>query len=337
MKKWIGWVGCTVLATLVVAAVVQTVTLVRMPYQIMDVTMTERLPYPSNTWLHAPPTTAESRTVVMPSSDLLYSACLYDVSKYPLLLTAVVPDTYWSISGYATNTDNFFCINDRQVKSNPVEVVLVAKGMSYTDTGKAHVVVAPSDKGIVLVRILIPDKGELQRLMQVQKQVTCELVGAPAKEGVSKPSAEGGLSFEAAEYSNQDYGFYLKYPKDWKVNPGRIKGDTVFFAADAAQVPAVSVSVKEAASFTEALRLGLEAAEGTGINLGTEKEVTLVDGSKATAVKVDWKVMGYPGESYAVGVKKDNKWIIVNVTTVTLLSPYDEALFSEITNTLQFK
>ena len=95
--------------------------------------------------------------------------------------------------------------------------------------------------------------------------------------------------------------------------------------------------VKEAASFTEALRLGLEAAEGTGINLGTEKEVTLVDGSKATAVKVDWKVMGYPGESYAVGVKKDNKWIIVNVTTVTLLSPYDEALFSEITNTLQFK
>jgi uncharacterized membrane protein len=179
MKKWIGW---TVLATLVVAAVVQVVTLVRIPYQIMDVTMTEKLPFPSNMLVHAPPMTAENRAVVMPSPDLLYSVCVYDVSKYPLRFTAVVPDTYWSISGYATNTDNFFCINDRQVKSNPVEVVLVGRGVSCADTGKAHVVVAPSDKGIVLVRILIPSKGELQQLIQVQKQAACQPVKEPAQE-----------------------------------------------------------------------------------------------------------------------------------------------------------
>jgi hypothetical protein len=37
------------------------------------------------------------------------------------------------------------------------------------------------------------------------------------------------------------------------------------------------------------------------------------------------------------GVNKDNKWIIVTVTTVPLFTPYDEALFLEIAHTLQFR
>jgi roadblock/LC7 domain-containing protein len=36
-------------------------------------------------------------------------------------------------------------------------------------------------------------------------------------------------------------------------------------------------------------------------------------------------------------VQKGNKWILVTVGTVELLVPYDEAKFSEIAKTLQFK
>jgi hypothetical protein len=36
-------------------------------------------------------------------------------------------------------------------------------------------------------------------------------------------------------------------------------------------------------------------------------------------------------------VQKDGKWIIVAITTASLLAKYDEALFSEIAHTLQFK
>jgi hypothetical protein len=36
-------------------------------------------------------------------------------------------------------------------------------------------------------------------------------------------------------------------------------------------------------------------------------------------------------------MQKDGKWIVVAVTTVSLLAKYDEALFSEIAHTLQFK
>jgi roadblock/LC7 domain-containing protein len=40
---------------------------------------------------------------------------------------------------------------------------------------------------------------------------------------------------------------------------------------------------------------------------------------------------------FCLGVMKDNKWIIVTVATVGLLAKYDEAKFSEIAHTLEFK
>ncbi|MFM7141423.1 MAG: DUF1254 domain-containing protein, partial [Alphaproteobacteria bacterium] len=41
-----------------------------------------------NVALAAPPTTSDSRTIVRPSPDLLYVACVYDLSKGPVLVRA---------------------------------------------------------------------------------------------------------------------------------------------------------------------------------------------------------------------------------------------------------
>ncbi len=183
MKKWILWIGLTLAATIVVAVIVNFVQILRIPNDIMNVTMTERFNYPSNQWVFAPPTTHERRAIVRPSPDLLYSLLLYDVSEYPLHLTATIPDNYWSISGFAMNTDNFFTINDKQAKSNPIDVVVIGKDMSYTDTtGKTQVIVAPTDTGILLIRTVITGKADLPVLMQIQKKATAELVGAPIEE-----------------------------------------------------------------------------------------------------------------------------------------------------------
>ncbi len=333
MKKWIGW---TILTTFGVAVAVNLVMVLRIPNEIMEITMTERFNYPSNQWVFAPPVTHERRAVVRPSPDLLYSLCCYDISQYPLRLTATIPDNYWSISGFAMNTNNFFAINDRQAKSNPVEVVLIKKGMTYRDpTGKAHVIVAPTDKGIVLIRTVITSKADLPLLVEIQKKATAELVGAPAKEEIAKPLAPGAISFEAAEYINDEHGFSVKYPAAWV--KGQPSGAQVFIAAATARVPVLTVSVREAANFTAALKAGLEESGGLDIRIGTEKKTKLADGTEASVAKVDWTVRGYPGETFALGVLKDNKWIVVTVTTVALLVPYDEAKFSEIAHSLKFK
>lgn len=174
MRKWTLW---TLLATLTFTLIVCFAMVSYIPYRAMDVVMNQRLKeYPRNALVASPPTTEESRTVVRPSPDILYSICMYDVSEKPLLFTCSMPDGYWSLSFYAQNTDNFFVINDRQVKSAPVKVLLVgSRGYSST-IEDAIVVNAQGDRGLGLIRMIVPDNEALPGLIQAQKESSCRQI-----------------------------------------------------------------------------------------------------------------------------------------------------------------
>jgi uncharacterized membrane protein len=108
-----------------------------------------------------PPVTAQSRQVVMPSPDLLYSVCVFDVKDGPVRITAHPQlASYWSIALYAANSDNFFVVNDRNAASKPVDLWLVSEGANAQ--GKpipegSTVVVAPTTEGFLLMRVLTAD------------------------------------------------------------------------------------------------------------------------------------------------------------------------------------
>jgi uncharacterized membrane protein len=176
MKKCIPWIGLTLLAVIVVAFIVNLLLVISIPNAIMEVTITKKFNYPSNQWIFSPPATAASTDVIRPSADLLYSILCYDVSQHPLRVTANLSE-YSSISGFSMNSDNFFVIDDNQAKSNPIEVVLVAKGMTYKDpTGKAYVIMAPSTRGILMIGAVVTSQADLPNLTQIQKQATAELI-----------------------------------------------------------------------------------------------------------------------------------------------------------------
>jgi len=176
MKKWIPWIGWTLLAVIVVAIIVNLVVAVRIPTAITEITINKKFNFPSNQWVFQPPISDNSTDVIRPAPDDLYSLLVYDVSQHPLRVTAVTSEN-WVISGIAINTDNFFNITDLQAKSNPVAVVLVSKGQTYTDpTGKAQVIVAPSDKGLLMISAVMPNQAALPGLIQDQKKATAELV-----------------------------------------------------------------------------------------------------------------------------------------------------------------
>ncbi len=105
-----------------------------------------------------PPVTAQSRSVVMPSPDLLYSVCVFDVSRGPVRVMAnpALP-SYWSVALYAANSDNFFVVNDRQAGGKPVDLLLVS-GQTHAPSTAAspdsQVIVTPSDTGFLLMRVL---------------------------------------------------------------------------------------------------------------------------------------------------------------------------------------
>jgi len=122
--------------------------------------------------LHSPLPDSTWHTIVMPSPDLLYSVCAYNVSDRPLLVTADVPQGYWSVSAFADNTDNFFVQNDRTASHGRVRVVFSSQP-GFKDPDRGVVVQVPSSTGIILFRQLVLDRNELARAQQIQNGATC--------------------------------------------------------------------------------------------------------------------------------------------------------------------
>ena len=128
-----------------------------------------------NTPNHADRPTSDSRTVVRPSPDLIYTICAFDVSKQALRISAPVPaDTYFSLSMFGDDTDNFFVVNDSQLNQATVEVVLVKTPDQVSGLGGAPIVIAPSDTGVVLFRTLIASEDRFSELDAARRQATCE-------------------------------------------------------------------------------------------------------------------------------------------------------------------
>jgi len=175
MKRRVYWIS----AVLAAALVIHLVTVFALPYAILAYAGARFLSSSdgkANTIFHLEPVTAETRDVVMLSPDLLYSVCAYDVSKRPVRIVATVPDTYWSVSFYASNTDNFFVANDRQANAAPAEWILTSKHAQFPGWQSAVVIIAPSPKGVILFRTLVTDESRLDELIGIQKQASCEPV-----------------------------------------------------------------------------------------------------------------------------------------------------------------
>lgn len=109
-----------------------------------------------------------------PSPDLLYSKCIYDVSAGPVRITTPVPDGYWSMSVYASNTDMIAVVNDRELPEHRLDVVLAAEGQA-TPEG-VRVIRVPSTRGAALFRTLVADPAQEASLDALRRQGRCELI-----------------------------------------------------------------------------------------------------------------------------------------------------------------
>ena len=172
MKNWLKWS----MLTLVMAAFFHLITVALLPRAIMAFVSEKALRSlnaSANTVIHQPPVSADQKTIVMPCPDLLYTLCVYDVSQRPLLIKTPAPDdTYFSIAMYASNTDNFFVVNDRMLPKGGKEIILVKRGVPYPDSGRYEVVEAPTPTGIILCRTLITDEKRVADAKKIQYQIS---------------------------------------------------------------------------------------------------------------------------------------------------------------------
>jgi uncharacterized membrane protein len=137
-----------------------------------------------NTFVHPPLATHASRAVVRPSPDLAYSSAVFDVSERPLHVTVPLTPPYTSLSGFAANTDNFFAVNDQSTGGETIDLVVVGPGTKRSfgsgtkRSGLAgrRVVESPSDRGVLLVRRVVPSAAALPAIDAARERTRAELL-----------------------------------------------------------------------------------------------------------------------------------------------------------------
>jgi uncharacterized membrane protein len=171
-RNW-SWI----VATLIVAALVHGASVMLLPRVIMLRTMAVISKAGGlNAMTHAKRPTAAARGIVRPSPDLLYSTCVFDLNVAGGAVrvhASAMPDTYWSVSLFDAQTNNFFVLNDRQAKGGAADFLVIAPGAFIGGT-KLPVVVAPTTRGLVLFRTLINDEKHVAQIDAARRHAACE-------------------------------------------------------------------------------------------------------------------------------------------------------------------
>ena len=126
-----------------------------------------------------PPTDHQQRRIVMPSPDLMYALCVFDLRRgaQRVQFDGSWPH-YWSIALYASQTDNFFVLNDGAAGGRPVDLLLMPPGDAPPPASSlppgARVVQAPTERGLVLLRLLLSDvDAERASAESVRRRLRC--------------------------------------------------------------------------------------------------------------------------------------------------------------------
>ncbi|MGD9966289.1 MAG: DUF1254 domain-containing protein [Hyphomonadaceae bacterium] len=163
--------GNHILGAIMVAIIAHIATIHAVPRMLMHVAIERIGERGANVWRMSDRVTAASRQIVRPSPDFAYSACAFDLSAGPVVITASPWQSYWSLSLYAANSDNFFVIDDREARAG-AEITLVQRGRTHAD-GAAMVVESPSTRGIALIRRLAPTPGAYEAAKAVAAADVC--------------------------------------------------------------------------------------------------------------------------------------------------------------------
>ena len=117
----------------------------------------------------SPRMTPQSQTVVRPSPDLAYSACLFDLSQAPagIEVKMAASEGYSSLSFFDAATNNFSTIRGN---GGDVEVTLLPPGTQANGAGALE---SPSNRGIILIRRLAPSLAEYEAVAQIAPADAC--------------------------------------------------------------------------------------------------------------------------------------------------------------------
>jgi len=120
--------------------------------------------------------TDKNRDIVLPNPDFLYVVCGYNVWEGPLKITGTMTDSsYYSLSLYSGNTKNYYIKNNQSATEKEFEIILTNKDGGATINNEGlECITSPSYFGFIIVRILIDNTHNLQKLQEIQSSFKVE-------------------------------------------------------------------------------------------------------------------------------------------------------------------
>jgi len=214
----------------------------------------------------------------------------------------------------------------------------VSSLQSEASSVKSQLSTAKSDLATAQARIaeleaeLAPPEEEEPPAEEEEEPPAEEEEEPPAEEEEEPPAEEDGL----ATYTNEEYGFSIKYPEDWIADVA--EGTTIWAHKHAVGVPSSSISVTPTdhenyqANYTEIVAPLLEGLGAYDVVITSETAGQLTDGTATIELVIDWGYYGYELTSFAIAVKMaDDSWLAFWVNGCDALGgPYDEAAFKAI-------
>ena len=136
-------------------------------------TMLSERGVPLHAFSFAPRPTPQTQSVVRPSPDLAYSACLYDLDAAPrgLRVTMAASEGYSSLSFFDASTNNFVTIRG---EGKEASVRLLPQSAS-AEAGD-DIVLSPSAKGIILIRRLTPTQADYDAVAAIAADDQCRVI-----------------------------------------------------------------------------------------------------------------------------------------------------------------
>ena len=163
-----------IIAGLLVSAFAWQGVLLATPYALMSKAMDViGARAPANSFAFGELSTADNQPIVRPSPDLVYSSCVFDVSKGPVLVdVASVPSHYWSLSIFDARTDVADVRSDRDTGGKPARLALMKAGQTAPQGYEP--VTLQYDRGIALIRILLASPAEYPVVDAIRRKSTCK-------------------------------------------------------------------------------------------------------------------------------------------------------------------
>lgn len=112
---------------------------------------------------------------------LVHALCIYDLSAGPVMVSAAVPKTYWSMTIYSAAGETFYSLNDRQAGLDRVSIELRQASDRESDDdaqtpmggGETLTVRAPDRAGLVVMRALAGEAAQFGPISEVLAGSSC--------------------------------------------------------------------------------------------------------------------------------------------------------------------